>query len=446
MPYQLPDILGSCGKVLVPAPSMVRFWGRATRNSAPRKRSVACSFWPFDRHKKSNPDNYRASEPSETHSKRSLRSNSKSHTRKRQVDSDLIDSVVNDRDLSHLSFSRPAPQSTPAIRELLAKIDDWEFNIFELDKLTQGRALYTVCMTLMENEGLLEPDWVISRQKAERFFVAVEATYRGDNSYHNSVHAADVAQAAIIILKAGQSSVAFSKLEVFSLICAAAVHDLGHPGYTNDFLINTSHPNAIVYNDRSVNENFHVSSAFRIVSQSEETNIFSGLSRADYVQARRLIVNAVLATDMTQHMRLLDAFSEGRSEQPNLAAWGDSDVLLQLVLHTADLCNPCRPLLFSIKWGELICCEFLEQGDEEAKLQLPVTPMCDRRSVIVSTNQLRFIQFLLKPTLQVCRPILGAAFHDMILQHLSQTEVHWNEHERLVLSGDARVKPHDGWW
>jgi len=129
-----------------------------------------------------------------------------------------------------------------------------------------------------------EPDWVISRQKAERFFVAVEATYRGDNSYHNSVHAADVAQAAMIILKAGQSSVAFSKLEVFSLICAAAVHDLGHPGYTNDFLINTAHPNAIVYNDRSVNENFHVSSAFRIVSQSEDTNIFSGLSRADYVQ------------------------------------------------------------------------------------------------------------------------------------------------------------------
>ena len=36
------------------------------------------------------------------------------------------------------------------------------------------------------------------------------------------------------------------------------------------------------------------------------------------------------------------------------------------------------------------------QGDEEAKRQLPVTPMCDRNSVVVSTNQLRFIQYLLK--------------------------------------------------
>ena len=42
------------------------------------------------------------------------------------------------------------------------------------------------------------------------------------------------------------------------------------------------------------------------------------------------------------------------------------------------------------------------QGDEEAKLQLPVTPMCDRRSVIVSTNQLRFIQFLLKVMHNLC--------------------------------------------
>ena len=131
---------------------------------------------------------------------------------------------------------------------------------------------------------LQEPDWVINRKRAEHFFVAVEATYMRDNSYHNSVHAADVAQAAMIILKAGNNAVALSKLEVFSLICAAAVHDLGHPGYTNDFLINTQHPNAIVYNDRSVNENFHVSSAFQIVSQSEETNIFSGLSRAEYIQ------------------------------------------------------------------------------------------------------------------------------------------------------------------
>ncbi len=103
-------------------------------------------------------------------------------------------------------------------------------------------------------------------------------------------------------------------------------------------------------------------------------------------------MNAVLATDMTQHMRLLDAFSEGRSEQPNLAAWGDSDVLLQLVLHTADLCNPCRPLLFSIKWGELICCEFLEQ----------VTLLCTCESFILSDGSFCRCTVILQCNYCVC--------------------------------------------
>ena len=56
-------------------------------------------------------------------------------------------------------------------------------------------------------------------------------------------------------------------------------------GFTNDFLINTRHPNAIIYNDRSVNENFHVSCAFRL-AQLPETNIFEGLSRQEFVQVR----------------------------------------------------------------------------------------------------------------------------------------------------------------
>eukprot|EP00891_Asterochloris_glomerata_P008654 jgi/Astpho2/8654/e_gw1.00126.42.1_t len=270
----------------------------------------------------------------------------------------------------------------------------WEdFDIFELASLTHGRALFTVCMCLMEQEQLL-PHWNIKRARAEAFFAAVEQTYESRNAYHNSTHAADVTQGAVLMLRAGNAA-NFSKLEVFSLIVAAAVHDLAHPGFTNDFLINTRHPNAIIYNDRSVNENFHVSCAFRL-AQLPETNIFEGLSRQEFVQVRRLVVNAVLSTDMTQHFKLVEAFTKQQAVQPELAQWDDVDLILQMVLHAADLSNPCRQLQHSIHWGELICCEFLEQGDTEALQGLSVTPMCDRGKVVVSTNQLRFINFFLK--------------------------------------------------
>ena len=76
---------------------------------------------------------------------------------------------------------------------------------------------------------------------------------------------------------------------------------------------------------------------------------------------RRLVVNAVLSTDMTQHFKLVEAFTKQQAAQPELAQWDDVDLILQMVLHAADLSNPCRQLQHSIHWGELICCEFLEQ-------------------------------------------------------------------------------------
>lgn len=45
----------------------------------------------------------------------------------------------------------------------------------------------------------------------------------------------------------------------------------------------------------------------------------------------------------------------------------------------------------------------LLQGDRERQLGLPVTPACDRATVVVSTSQLRFIDMFLRPLLeQVC--------------------------------------------
>ena len=39
----------------------------------------------------------------------------------------------------------------------MPQIDDWDFDIFDLSIKTSGRPLYTVCMALMEKEGLLVP-------------------------------------------------------------------------------------------------------------------------------------------------------------------------------------------------------------------------------------------------------------------------------------------------
>ncbi len=110
------------------------------------------------------------------------------------------------------------------------------------------------------------------------YLLRVEREYN-PNSYHNNTHAADVTQTAVVITESFKKQVKHvSKLEYFSIIIASAVHDLGHLGVNNDFLINSRHPRATMYNDKSVNENFHIARAFAIARESPDLDVFSGFS------------------------------------------------------------------------------------------------------------------------------------------------------------------------
>jgi hypothetical protein len=60
---------------------------------------------------------------------------------------------------------------------------------------------------------------------------------------------------------------------MMSYIVAGACHDIGHPGYNNPYLIESSDDIAIKYNDISVLENFHVASTFEII-KGDRFNIF----------------------------------------------------------------------------------------------------------------------------------------------------------------------------
>ncbi|KAK3748126.1 hypothetical protein RRG08_005917 [Elysia crispata] len=91
-------------------------------------------------------------------------------------------------------------------------------------------------------------------------------------------------------------------LEVFATLIAALIHDYEHTGTTNNFHINTSSEVALLYNDRSVLENHHISAAFRLVRE-EEHNILCNLGKEEYREFRSLVIDMVLATDMSFHFQ-----------------------------------------------------------------------------------------------------------------------------------------------
>ena len=84
----------------------------------------------------------------------------------------------------------------------------------------------------------------------------------------------------------------FTPLEVMSAIFAAAIHDVDHPGLTNQFLINTSSELAIMYNDESVLENHHLAVAFKLL-QNPDCDIFVNLTKKQRQTLRKMVIDMV---------------------------------------------------------------------------------------------------------------------------------------------------------
>ena len=96
----------------------------------------------------------------------------------------------------------------------------------------------------------------------------------------------------------------FTPLEVLAAILASSMHDVDHPGTTNQYLVATSSELALMYNDESVLENHHLAVAFKLL-QLPECDILAGLSAKQRSSFRKMVIDMVLATDMSKHMSLL---------------------------------------------------------------------------------------------------------------------------------------------
>ena len=199
----------------------------------------------------------------------------------------------------------------------------------------------------------------INEEKMRKFLIAVRSRYIKANPYHNFIHGFDVAQSIYSYLTNGKGATYLSHIEILSLLVAAICHDVAHPGVSNLFLIATSHPLSLRYNDNSILENFHASTTFEILADPE-TNIFENLSVKDFRTVRKLIISSILATDLSKHMEItnkLEAISGNFCKD-------EADhrlLLMQILIKTADISNPAKPFSIARYWADLVQEEFFMQ-------------------------------------------------------------------------------------
>ena len=74
---------------------------------------------------------------------------------------------------------------------------------------------------------------------------------------------------------------------------------------------------------------------------------------------------------------------------------------LNVLIHSADVSNPSKPLNIYKNWAKRCVDEFFRQGDMEKKLGIPVSFNCDRETVSLAQSQLGFIDAIVFPLFSV---------------------------------------------
>ncbi|XP_057700059.1 cAMP-specific 3',5'-cyclic phosphodiesterase 4C-like isoform X2 [Corythoichthys intestinalis] len=284
----------------------------------------------------------------------------------------------------------------------LEDLDKWSFNIFQVAEFSNNRPLSCIMYTIFQERELLKT-FRIPVDTFVTYVMTLEDHYHGNVAYHNSLHAADVTQSTHVLLSTPALDAVFTDLEILAALFAAAIHDVDHPGVSNQFLINTNSELALMYNDESVLENHHLAVGFKLLHQ-DNCDIFQNLTKRQRQSLRKLVIDIVLATDMSKHMTLL-ADLKTMVETKKVTSSGvllldhynERIQVLRNMVHCADLSNPTKPLPLYRQWTERIMEEFFRQGDKERERGMEISAMCDKHTASVEKSQVGFIDYIVHP-------------------------------------------------
>ncbi|KEP64567.1 UNVERIFIED_CONTAM: 3',5'-cyclic-nucleotide phosphodiesterase, putative [Hammondia hammondi] len=257
--------------------------------------------------------------------------------------------------------------------------------------------------------ALLKPlveGWSCEELVLRNFLWRTEQYYQ-DNPYHNAVHGAMVAFMMTRMLN--ELKVFSDSSHVVALTAArlaSLCHDVGHPARNNAFLTSSSHLASIIYNDSSILENFHAALTFRILS-SGSCNIFERTSPEFYRSVRGLVIDLILATDMKSHFDFLTRLRNRKnSPEFNVSQSAEDQYLItEGCIRAADISHGLVNWDEHFEWSMRVTLEFYLQGDEEKRLGLPISPLCDRdQANQLPESQVGFLTYVVMPLLVELQP------------------------------------------
>lgn len=92
-----------------------------------------------------------------------------------------------------------------------------------------------------------------------------------------------------------------------------------------------------------------------------------------------------------------------------------------LLLHCSDISNPLKPFHIHQRWTDKIMSEYFEQGDDEAKLGLPISPLMDRNKILVPQSQINFVNFIVLPAYSVLHDMFDLVTNEILVECKKQS-------------------------
>jgi GAF domain-containing protein len=230
-----------------------------------------------------------------------------------------------------------------------------------------------LAIQMLTSYGLTEK-FSIDIQELRNFLTLVRSKYRPSNAFHNFKHAWGVMQMSYMILHYGADKF-LTDIDVLALLLSAICHDLDHPGNNNAFEIAIRSELAILYSDDAVLERHHLAVTHELL-ENPSVQILSGLTAAQRSELRASVTHAILATDMSQHFKILEDIIRRTSTD---APYSQSDpvsrkALIGHILHSADIGAQTQCRTVALKWTDRLVEEFSAQAAREIECNIPLTP------------------------------------------------------------------------
>lgn len=329
---------------------------------------------------------------------------------------------------------------------MLHKIDLWdEFNIFVVAQLASCGPLVAVGFAIFERHGIFS-ELNVPEREALRYLTYLQARYL-PNPYHNAIHGADVAQTMNhFFISCGLAK--YTTLDVrFAAVFAALGHDVAHPGVTNSFLVQTWHPLALRYNDRSPLEMMHAAVIFELL-QAPGANLLCNFQAEDLNIFRKAVVSMVLATENAEHDALVarltkvsQALQNSQSREGMMVSDLEQIHILEASLHAADISASGKPWPVYQQWTERLCVEFRNQGDLEKERGLPVLPFMDRTIKLpLARFQSGFIEAIVLPLYEVLNQVPDLEL-DHAVANIKANLLRWREEVQPKEEGQKSPLP-----